>query len=45
MSSYTHILISPKLLVSNKLHKVLIDPMFRSHIALVVVDKVHLLAN
>ncbi|OCK90892.1 uncharacterized protein K441DRAFT_731042, partial [Cenococcum geophilum 1.58] len=43
--SYTHILISPELLVSDKLHKVLIDPIFRSHVALVVVDEVHLLAD
>ena len=43
--SYTHILISPELLVSDKLHKVLIDPVFRSHVALVVVDEVHLLAD
>lgn len=43
--SYTHILISPELLVSDKLHKVLIDPIFHSHVALVVVDEVHLLAD
>jgi len=45
MGSYIYILISLKLLVSNKLYKVLVDPMFRSYIALIVVDKVHLLAN
>ena len=45
MGSYTHILISLELLVSNKLHKVLVDLMFRFYIALVVVNKVHLLAN
>ena len=45
MGSYIYILISPELLVSNRLHKVLVDPIFRSHVALVVVDEVHLLAN
>ena len=43
--SYTHILISPELLVSDKLYKVLIDLIFYSYIALMVVNKVHLLTN
>ena len=44
-SSYTHILISLELLVSDKLYKVLINPIFHSHVAFVVVDEIHLLAN
>jgi len=43
--SYTYILISLKLLVNNKLYKVLIDLIFYSYIALIVVDKVYLLIN
>ena len=45
IGSYTHILISLELLVSDKMYKVLIDPIFCSHIALIVVDEVHLLTN
>jgi len=45
MGSYIYILISLELLVSDKLHKILVDPIFRFYIALVVVDKVYLLAN
>ena len=37
--SYTYILISPELLISDKLHEFLVDPMFRYHVALVVVDE------
>jgi len=42
---YTHILISPELLATPALHEVLIDIHFRSHVALVVVDEVHLLSD
>jgi len=45
MGSYIYILISLELLVSNKLHKVLVNPIFYSYIALIVVNKVHLLTN
>ena len=45
MGSYIHILISLKLLVSNRLYKVLIDPIFYSYIAFVVVDEVYLLTD
>jgi len=45
MGSYIYILISLELLVSNKLYKVLIDPIFRSYVALIVVNKVYLLTN
>ena len=43
--SYIYILISLKLLVSNKIYKVLIDLIFHSYVALMVVNKVYLLAN
>ena len=45
MGSYIYIFISLELLVSDRLYKVLVDPIFRSYIALVVVNKVHLFIN
>ena len=45
IGSYIYILISLELLVSNKLYKVLVDPMFCFYIPLIVVNKVHLLTN
>ena len=45
IGSYIYILISLELLVSNKLYKVLIDLIFYSYIALIVVNKIHLLTN
>ena len=45
MGSYIYILISLELLVSDKLHKVLINSVFLFHVTLVVVNKVYLLTN
>ena len=45
MGSYIYIFISPEFLISNKIYKVLIDLIFYSYIALVVVNKVHLFIN
>ena len=45
IGSYIYILISLELLVSDRLYKILIDLIFYSHIALVVVNEVHLLIN
>ena len=42
---YTHILISPELLVSKRFYKTLTNPTFYIHIGLVVINKVHLIAN
>jgi len=42
---YTHILISPELLVSKRFYKTLINPTFYTYIGLVVINKVHLIAN
>jgi len=42
---YTHILISPELLVSKRFYKTLINPTFRTYVSLVVINKVHLIAN
>ncbi|OCK88050.1 P-loop containing nucleoside triphosphate hydrolase protein, partial [Cenococcum geophilum 1.58] len=42
---YTHILISPELLVGKRFHKTLTNPTFRAHVGLVVIDEVHLVAN
>ena len=45
MGSYIYILIFLKFLVSDRLYKVLVNLIFCSHIALMVVDKVYLLTN
>jgi len=42
---YTHILISPELLVGKRFYKTLTNPAFYMHISLVVINKVHLMAN
>ena len=42
---YTHILISPELLVGKRFYKTFTNPAFRAHIGLVVINKVHLVAN
>ena len=42
---YTHILISLKILVSKRFYKTLINPTFRAHIGLVVINKIYLIAN
>src|ERR1700722_15351240 len=42
---YTYILILPELLVGKRFHKTLTNPTFRAHISLVVINKVHLIAN
>ena len=42
---YTHILISLELLVSKRFYKTLTNPAFRMYIRLVVINKVHLIAN
>ena len=42
---YTHILISPELLTREKFHKILTHPTFRAYVSLVVINKVHLIAN
>jgi len=42
---YTHILISLELLVGKRFYKTLTNPTFRAHVGLVVINKVHLIAN
>ena len=42
---YTYILISPELLAGKKLYKILTYPTFYTYISLVVINKVHLIAN
>ena len=42
---YTHILILLELLVHKKLYKILTYPTFRIYISLVIINKVHLVAN
>ena len=42
---YTYILISPELLVSKRFYKTLTNPAFYAYIRLVVINKVHLMAN
>jgi len=42
---YTYILILPELLAREKLYKILTYPTFRAHVSLVVINKVHLIAN
>ena len=42
---YTYILISLELLARKKLYKILTNPTFRIYIGLVVINKVHLIAN
>jgi len=42
---YTHILILLELLVRKKLHKILTHPTFYIHVGLVIINKVHLIAN
>ena len=42
---YTHILLSPELLVGKKFHSILINSTFCSHVKLVVVDEMHLVTD
>jgi len=42
---YTYILISLKLLITKRFHKTLINPTFRVYIGLVIINKVHFIAN
>ena len=42
---YTYILILPELLAREKLYKILTHPTFHVYISLVVINKVHLVAN
>ena len=42
---YTHILILPELLAGKKLYKILTHPTFCTYIGLIVINKVHLIAN
>ena len=42
---YTYILILPELLTGKRFHKILTYPTFRAYISLVVINKVHLVAN
>ena len=42
---YTHILISPEILVGKRFYKTLTNPTFHAHVGLVVINKVHLVAN
>ena len=45
IGKYIHILLSLKLLASKKFHNILISPTFYIYIELVIVNKVHLVAN
>ena len=42
---YTYILILLELLVGKRFYKTLTNPAFRAYIGLVVINKVHLIAN
>ena len=42
---YIYILISPELLVSKKFYKTFINSTFHVHVGLVIINKVHLMAN
>jgi len=42
---YTHILISLKILVGKSFYKTLTNPTFYMHVSLVVINKVHFVAN
>ena len=42
---YTHILILLKMLVSKRFYKNFINPTFHAHVGLVVINKVHFIAN
>ncbi|OCK92931.1 uncharacterized protein K441DRAFT_568081, partial [Cenococcum geophilum 1.58] len=42
---YTYILILPELLARKKFYKILTYPTFYAHVSLVVINKVHLIAN
>ena len=42
---YTYILLSPELLAAKKFHNILTNPAFRNHVRLVIINKVHLVAN
>ena len=42
---YTHILILLEILVSKRFYKIFINPTFHTHVGLVVINKVHLVAN
>ena len=44
-SVYTHILLSSELLVEKKFHSILTDSTFHSHVKLIVIDEVHLVAD
>ena len=42
---YTHILILLEMLVGKRFYKTLTNPTFRAHVGLVIINKVHLVAN
>ena len=42
---YIYILISPELLISKRFYKTFTNPTFRTHIGLVVINKIYLVAN
>jgi len=42
---YTYILLSPELLAVKKFRNILTNPVFRNHVGLVIINKVHLVAN
>ena len=42
---YTYILILLEMLISKKIYKIFINPTFRAHVGLVIINKVYLIAN
>ena len=45
IDKYTHVLLSPELLSGKKFYNILTSPTFCAYVGLVVVNKVHLVAN
>lgn len=43
--TYTHVLMSPELAISEKFRPTLLDPKFKSQLALIVVDEAHLVSQ
>ena len=42
---YSHVLISPKLVIKDKFHVIATNPAFKEQLALVVVDEAHLVSQ
>jgi len=42
---FTHVLVSPELLLSKRFHYILTWPAFRSHVSLVIINECYLVTN